>query len=276
MPLHQRIGRIFCASGDTNAYRDFSNSLKRFLVKDIGTNRDELRVILLVESPHTHEVGYRYPLAGETGRHVRDIINGCSGGPITGELPDGPIGRFVHDGHLGSPNHDSNHSILRLGVMNVSRLPLQGKAYSCVPWGDGDCRGHDRWHDYIRCMEYIKKEPQVQKYRGFGDTRQLWDEINQLQCAIAKDLRKRLDCLSVKNRTVLLVHCGPVAKEFYTKAIGGRPICAINTCDLPHPARKGWKNLDCQNKCLRNILNHICPPNLGRSTGSAAVGHSDR
>lgn len=202
MPLHQRIGSIFHANGDTNARRDFSNSLKRFLVKDIGTNRDELRVVLLVESPHTHEIGYRYPLAGETGRHIRCIIDRLTTSRV---LPYGPIGRLVHDGHLGgNPSRDGNHpGFLRLGIMNVSRLPFQGKAYDCVPWENGDCRGHDGWNNYIRCMEHIKRSPQVQKYKGFRDSRPLRDELNQLQDAIAEDLRSRLDCPNVNNPTVL-------------------------------------------------------------------------
>lgn len=271
MPLHQRIGRIFHANGDTNARRTFSDSLKRFLVDDIGTDRDELRVVLLVESPHTHEVGYCYPLAGETGRHVRDIINreeikrrGYRS--IASVLPDGPIGRFVRDGHLGRPIHDSNHpGFLRLGVMNVSRLPFQGKAYDSVPWADGDCRGHDGWNDYIKCMEYIKKYP------GDQNPRKLSYEITRLKGAIIEDLRIRLDCPSVNNPYVLLVCCGPVAKEFYTKAIGEMPVCSIrlSPCNLPHPAHNQWNTLDCQetsdcqNECLRNILNRIWPSRTG-------------
>lgn len=262
MPLHQRIGSIFHANGDTNARRDFSNSLKRFLVKDIGTNRDELRVVLLVESPHTHEIGYRYPLAGETGRHIRCIIDRLTTSRV---LPYGPIGRLVHDGHLGgNPSRDGNHpGFLRLGIMNVSRLPFQGKAYDCVPWENGDCRGHDGWNNYIRCMEHIKRSPQVQKYKGFRDSRPLRDELNQLQDAIAEDLRSRLDCPNVNNPNVLLVCCGPVAEKFYRKAIDETPICAINRpspCNLPHPAHQGWKGLDRQNECLRKILDRIWPP----------------
>ena len=256
MPLHQRIGSIFHANGDTNARRDFSNSLKRFLVKDIGTNRDELRVVLLVESPHTHEIGYRYPLAGETGRHVRCIMDRCLRGSTTRVLPYGPIGRFVRDGHIGRPIHDSSHpEFLRLGIMNVSRLPLQGKAYDCVPWVDGDCRGHDCWDNYIKCIEHIKTYPYVKEYRGFRDSRPLRYELNQLQGAIAEDLRRRLNCPSVNNPNVLLVCCGPVANAFYTKAIN-----RLSPCDLPHPARQGWKGLDRQNECLRKILDRIWPP----------------
>ena len=269
MSLHQRIGRIFHANENTNVRRNFSNSLRRFLIKDIGTDRNELKVVLLVESPHTHEVGYRYPLAGETGRHVRDIINReeikiRGDNTITRVLPDGPIGRFVRDGHLGRLVCNNNHpEFLRLGIMNVSQLPFQDKAYDSIPWENNDCRGHCGWDDYIKCMEHIKKYPDVKEYRGFEGSGQLQEEITQLRAVIAEDLRTRLDRSSVNNPNVLLVCCGPVAKEFYKKIIDRMPVCAI-TCDLPHPARNKWKRLSFRNnECLQEILNRIWPPQTG-------------
>ena len=106
MPLLQRVGEIFIEVEEREA---FTNSLERFHVDDIGTtDQQELSVVLLVESPHTHEVGYQYPLAGNTGRYVTGML---------GNAVSGPIGRFVHDGH----------HFLRLGIMNVSRLPFQSK-----------------------------------------------------------------------------------------------------------------------------------------------------
>ena len=51
--LHQRVGRIFIETEEREA---FSNGLRRFLVPDRGTDRYELRVVLLVESPHFHEI----------------------------------------------------------------------------------------------------------------------------------------------------------------------------------------------------------------------------
>ena len=92
MLLNERVGAILLANEPPQARNTFSNSLKRFLVKDAGifepgtnTVRNELRVVLLVESPHTDEVKLsedihnRYPLAGRTGRDVRG-----------GTVPPGP------------------------------------------------------------------------------------------------------------------------------------------------------------------------------------------
>ena len=249
MPLHQKVGEIFLANRSAEEREAFSNSLKRFRVKNRGINRE---VVLLDESPHTHEVGYRYPLAGNTGRHVRDVLNKEArrmrpNEPTRRILPCGPIGRFVHDGHLGG----SNPEFHRLGIMNVSQLPFQSAAYDCIPWADGDCRGHAEWRHYTDCMKTIRGGPHV-----CADNRRD-DKCGVLDRAIAEDLRVRLRRLHSGNLNVLLVCCGPVAQEFYTKA--GIPM--RNTCDLPHPSRQGWKDLNPQqDECLREILGRIWPP----------------
>ena len=265
MPLNERVGRIFIEAGARAA---FSASLARFLVEDAGifvpgTNavRNELRVVLLVESPHTHEVGYRYPLAGNTGRHVRDVLNGGEN-----RLPGGPIGRFVYDGRLGGLV--DNPEFLRLCIMNVSQLPFQEIAYDCIPWGgEDDCRNSGIWRDYLKCMEHIGDTPRVENYRGFeysdeaGRRRfgRLRDEINQLQNEIVEDLRGRLGCLHGNNLDVLLVRCGGIANKFYRRAISREPVIVMpNTCDLPHPSKNGWQTLNPQERqCLQNIVAHL-------------------
>lgn len=250
MSLLQSIGEIF----DVN----LSHSLERFLVEDAGifvpgtlAVRSELDVVLLVESPHTdevapHDASDRYPLKGSAGRHVRDKLSEWA--PLTLGDPERSIGQLVHQGC---------DAVLKLGIMNVSQLPLQDGAY--INQG-GECQGdevrrNERWPDYIRCMEHIKCEPYVRHYDGFRDrngngTGLLQREINDLQDAISKDLKERLDYLTGCNKNVTLVPCGDVASAFYLKA------CV--TC-LPHPARSGWRNLDGQNACLRDVLERLWP-----------------
>ena len=279
MPLHERVGEIFLANETDEVQAAFSASLARFRVEDAGifapdgvTVRNELRAVLLVESPHTHEVGYHYPLAGDTGRYVRKVLDGEGN-----RLPDGPIGRFVYDGCLGGLHHD-NHlpDFHLLGIMNVSRLPFQSEAYDCVSWereGD-DCRNHRRWRDYLECMEHIKDAPGVGNYEGLKypdkDKRskngrgigRLKDELNDLRDAIANDLIGRLEHLHGNYPDVLLVCCGGVAQKFYGRAANREPvITTLNTCDLPHPSMNGWQTLNCEERqCLRNIRDLLWPP----------------
>ena len=157
--------------------------------------------------------------------------------------------------------------------MNVSRLPFQRKAYDCIPLEDADCRKHRRWRDCLECMEHIKGTPQVENYEGLKypdeDERskigrgigRLKDEMNQLQDAIAEDLRGRLECFH-NNPDVLLVCCGGIAQKFYRKIFNSEPFLT-----MPHPARhprgeikRGWLTLNSQERqCLQNIVDRLWP-----------------
>ena len=250
MPLHERVGEIFLANETDEVQADFSNSLARFLVPDIGIDQAGLRVVLLVESPHTHEVCHHYPLAGprgtNAGRIVRDKLVQCRPEP---QLPRQPIGKLVHQGHS---------AVQALGIMNVSQLPFQDTAYDCTPWVENDCRCRPEWPNYIRRMKTIKKDPDV-----CADDRRTAECI-RLDEEIAGDLGRRLRYLYEDNPDVLLVRCGEVAQEFYKKI----DITMLHTCNLPHPNNLGsegerWQDLNCQNECLQNIIGRVGPPPAG-------------
>lgn len=223
--LLEGICRIFGGS--------LSNKLARFRVPDGGVDRGALEVVLLLESPHTHEVCYRYPLAGSAGVHVRDVL-----GKSVGRLfPNEPIGRSVHDGY---------HDFLRLGIMNVSQLPFQSDAYDCTIPQENDCRRETEWNDYIGHMNTIQDNPNACD-RRIQKCKDLEDEL-------VKDLRARLDCLRAASPNVLLVCCGGLAQTFYKKATDRLP----DVCDLPHPSRDGWRKLnDCEQKCLKDIVDRL-------------------
>ena len=256
MRLHERIGEIFLANETDEVQAAFSASLARFRVEDAGifapdgvTVRNELRVVLLVESPHTDEVGLsdeihnRHPLEGSAGRHVRDILEQ---GQL--DLPDEPIGRLVHR---------VDDTVRGLGIMNVSQLPFQETPYIQY---NNDVRQNQCWNSYIRCMKHIKKSPGTIGYRGFNPNRCLRTEINRLQCAIVDDLRRRLRVLHGRRHNVLLARCGEVAQAFHEKT----GIVMPHTCDLPHPTNHGsggelWRNLNCEDHPLQEIINRLGP-----------------
>ena len=229
--LLQEIEYIFNGSQNASRQEEFVDSLRRFHVGDIGVDGDRSSVVLLVESPHTHEVGYGFPLAGNTGVHVRNVIDKCAidlagQNAASVELPRGPMGRLVHDRR---PEVDG------LGIMNVSRLPFQDDAYNCLPWSKHsyDCRNHGNWRKYIEHMSKIKNHPCRRRRRNV--------ERRKLDEAIAKDLRERLILL---NRNVLLVRCGKVSIGFYKKAerLGNIGIREENIINMPHPSRERWRH----------------------------------
>lgn len=152
MPLHQKVGEIFLE--DEGERAAFSNSLRRhFLVKDAGifapgtnTVRNELRVVLLLESPHTDEVEpsgihNRHPLAGRSGKDVTKVLMEWLPGS---NLQDNEsIGNLVNREHC---------DVRWLGIMNVSQLPFQNPAYNI----NGDARQNNPpWKEYKDSMEYI-------------------------------------------------------------------------------------------------------------------------
>ena len=254
--LLDSIGAIF----DQN----FSTYLARFRVDDAGiiepgtvTVRNELRVVLLVESPHTDEVHPpgivdRYPLAGSVGRFVRNKLMRWG---LT--LPEQPtsIGQLVHQGC---------DTVQRLGIMNVSQLPFKERPYELY---DNDVRQLQCWDDYITCMEYIRKHPGVKTYMSSNDngrTRR-WQvlrcKIDRLEHAIIEDLAVRLGALGENVRVMCL---GAVAQIFYLKS---RYYLETNgyILDFPYPShslpRRYWKELTPQNDPrLQGILGHIMPP----------------
>ena len=256
--LHQRVGEIFLENESASARAAFSTSLERFLVPDRGTEREELEVVLLVESPHTTEISPpeindRYPLAGDTenfaGRRVTDKFVECARELDLPQLalPPQSIGSIVHQGR-GTAQH--------LGIMNVSQLPFQCKAYRrrIVSQRKNDCRNHERWDNYIDHMRIIRTS------RCEGNRRDA--NCRRLDDAIAIDLRLRLDCLHIRKPNVQLVCCGGVAREFYWKAINRPPVCSIHRpppCNLPHPSHSSWQTRNCQDACLRNILGRLRP-----------------
>ena len=269
MPLHQRVGEIFLANESDEERAAFSISLKRFLVPDRGTDREGLEVVLLVESPHTNEVRpreicNRYPLAGSTGKYILQKFVEWEL-----ELPDGPehpdsIGELVHQGH---------ETVQKLGIMNVSQLPFQRKAYACncnhyIPQRENDCRDNANWNDYTYCMEYIKKCPGVKSYMRTDDeqTQRLQElrcKIDQLEYAIIEDLAGRLEPIGENVQVMCL---GEVAQTFYLKSFYYRNtnrhiLGFLHSSRQWDINRRYWDNLHPRNdQRLQGILDRLRPP----------------
>ena len=225
MPLHESVGEIFL---EAEACAAFSNSLERFLVpdrgtvQDDGTVRDELRVVLLLESPHTDEVELpeihnRHPLAGRSGQDVTKVLMEWLPGL---NLQDNEsIGNLVNQEHC---------DIRWLGIMNVSWLPFQSSAYNI---SDDASRDRPPWKEYKDSMEHIRKK----RRRCEDQDNPLRCKINQLYCMIIEDLRGRLESIKSARPDVLLVCCGKVAQKLYEET-------GVRMCDTeaPHPARSQW------------------------------------
>ena len=87
-------------------------SLKDYFVNDLVY--DEVRVVFVLESPHTQEVKNGYPVAGKSGNDMSKVLFGL----------DEAFGKLIYE-----------QIIKNIAIVNVCNYPLQKSAYSSlVQW----------------------------------------------------------------------------------------------------------------------------------------------
>ena len=218
--------------------QDLSRRLTHFLVED-RFGSDDVKVILLCESPHTSEVCKGYPLAGDSGKDVTRVLSRW--------MPEHYGFNQESIPSIGELVAEQNPCVSWLGVMNVSELPFQDGAYCCR----ADCRSCSQWGVYISSMQYLRKKPGVKCPND--------DRRRALRCAIVKDLRTRLQALAThlgeRRSDILLVCCGDVAKQYYSQSEENGYRYPWPAFYAPHPSRHQWmhylsmENLKC---CIVN------------------------
>lgn len=203
------IERLRCVR---NLHESSCRLLEDHLVNDLtGHLQSEKRnTILLMESPHKSEVCKSYPLAGQAGAIV--------------------VGAFV--GTMGEILHceqfdDTPFKIFRqIGVMNVSRLPLQEEAYKNV---DALCKEDCNLKVLLGNFQEIKRRFEEGKQRPPAGT-------EQVVGAIEDDLKRRIKELRCTDAcaNVCYVVCGKVAEIFLKKVYPN-----IKPIYVPHPGKPG-------------------------------------
>lgn len=207
-------------------------SLADYLVNDLTDHLkpENCNTIFLTESPHESEVCKRYPLAGQAGAIVAGAFVGT-------------VGEILHCKRFDDAANPLN-IFRRMGVMNVSRLPLNRKAYKNV--GTLGKKGRNLLDDFQKIKEHFQKKDKQSPPSGTEDV------FN----AIKEDLTCRIEELKYLDADVCYVACGNVAKYFLKKACPKiQPIC------VPHPARPGeWfsgtKNVEVQ-KIVDKLLTWV-------------------
>lgn len=199
------------------ASASFIESFSDSLVDD-NTGRPALRTVLLLESPYEVELSHKHPLASDSGMAVtQKLLRNCNV----------PIGCLLYQGPQ-CPRRNIDHPLLdRLGLMNVSRLPLCGDVY--------DAGVRNRYSTFLGHLRKIRKSP-------FATPR---DNVRSKICkAIRDDLRRRLQILS---NDVVIVPCGGVARAFLSRS----------KYDVPHPSRKQWGR-DIHSEEVNRLVDGIC------------------
>ena len=199
---------------------DLLDVLRRFVVDDLTQHLrpQSGQVILLFESPHSTEVIARHPLAGKSGLIVFKAFCPC----VAGETNHHTMGEV-----LRCRLFDEFPCFRHLGVMNVSRLPLQEKPYPSsvrrkLP------------SSLLRAFGAIRSRPKVCANKRRTENRPFARLIyRDLQTRIT-EIRHRLGAANVN-----FVACGELAKA-YLRVHLRVPFCH----ELSHPVAGDWNSPD--------------------------------
>ena len=192
-------------------FRQLCNELaKAHLVPDIVP--PTATFIFLLESPHIEELKYGAPVSGASGASMSAVLFG----ERYGRTPLGVMVKRNRDDQLGRPSLD------RIGLMNVSNLPLQRAAY-----------GPQHDERYAPLFERMAALRQANDRVAFQDP-----QLNALQEILVDHLRRRLDRLSA--RQLSFVPCGRFAQKFFRLADIHSKYWTILE-NVPHPSYNNWR-----------------------------------
>lgn len=193
-------------------FRELCNELaKGYLVPDIVP--PTATFVFLLESPHIEELKHGAPVSGASGASMSAVLFG----ERYARIPLGVMVKRNRDARLDRPSLD------RVGLMNVSNLPLQRGAY-------GDHQDDGRYAPLFERMSALR---QANDRVTFQDP-----HLNVLQEILVDHLRRRLDRLSA--RPLSFAPCGRFAQKFFRLAGVHSEYWRILE-NVPHPSYNNWR-----------------------------------
>ena len=108
-------------------------SLKDYFVDDLVY--DDVRVVFVLESPHTQEIKNGYPVAGKSGNDMSKVLFGL----------DEAFGKLIFE-----------QKIKKIAIINVCNYPLQKSAYKNPDMSE------------LEQFEKIRQNPKLRKYDNNG------------------------------------------------------------------------------------------------------------
>ncbi|MDZ8202695.1 hypothetical protein RZO50_14330 [Microbacterium sp. SSW1-59] len=175
----------------------------RDLLPPTGT---AVKLLLILESPHAEELVERTPVVGGAGQSAIEYLLG---------RPGGSLGEYVDAMHAAGD--------FRVGVMNVSNVPLQRGAYD----DDAGPLTPDQW-EVIR----VVRESPSWKVDGT-----MTPEANRIGLIVQAGLQSRISRLAFEPGARVAL-CGDVVQRFARGLTGlpGKPL------KVYHPSRNQWMN----------------------------------
>ena len=242
MPLYSDIAGVLEGKGSAQVEEDLGDRIVAEFIQQ-RTHNTPLKTVLLCESPHVDEICHRHVLAGATGQNVTTALRHIPNAPQNFPFIDSQdaVGCLLM--------HSTRHPVLdSLGIMNVSRLPLQKDPY---------CRRIRQDDDYGRLLcvfnkirERAQTGPHELDFRwptnADAPLRTVMEEAPEI---IVRELSRRLRELP---DNTLVIPCGHFARNFLRKAECEQrrqwsELLPRDLRSLPHPIRwprtnRQWDN----------------------------------
>lgn len=209
--------------------KDFKEYQEANIVEDIGIDRTN-KFLFILESPGRKELGMRCPVAGEDGREagnrmIKALIDKSDKKEKYNKLLGKAFGTYIKE-----------HNDLKIGIMNVCRVPLQKV-------------------DVSKKLEFVDFDV-LGKIRKCPLCKNIDDRLRiEVEEFILEDFKCRLKKFLEGNYDVQIIVCGKFAEKYIVNAINIHEIKFIEVCH-PSVRRALWKETE-ENKQEMEILKQV-------------------
>ncbi|AGB41622.1 hypothetical protein Halha_1685 [Halobacteroides halobius DSM 5150] len=210
----------------TVAVKDY---FKEYTVEDIYD--EETKLLFILESPHTQEIKYGYPVAGNSGLEMTKFIYEPK--------HQKPLGKLVANKEEYKANYNN---LEKFGLLNVSPAPMQEQALKKKDLTKSE-------FDVLEILEKLRVN-----YKAKRHQKQEWNLVKEI---VLNNFKQRLvTALKDHPQINYLVPCGRFATSYLDliddPVVDSKEVIA----DIPHPSFNQWQRYELMDK-LEHVLNKI-------------------
>ncbi|MBE0406552.1 hypothetical protein ACT3TI_02615 [Psychrobacter sp. AOP22-C1-22] len=188
--------------------------LSKYNVGDLMVEPSNLKVLMVLESPHINEYIHGHPAAGESALELTQLLKSQG---------------YVHDFDTQLPvgcNIKALH-YQPLGILNCSHLPMNPAFYPC----DLDDEAQAQVNNIVGIKQHLAQD--IKNAEQYAPTL-------LAQTDIFKDFARRLTLVLKKSPDIIIVPCGYTAKGFVDTFTTTYPKPLNILYGLPHPTEPEW------------------------------------
>lgn len=208
-------------------------SLEQYKVFNLLEDVTELKILLILESPHINEYIHQHPAAGESALELTQVL-----------MSQGYLRSFDAQLAIGCNIKALNYK--PLGILNCSTLPLNKAFYPCALNNE----------DLLQ----VNQLAAIKQSLNQSNLKKL--PVDLKETGIFKDFVSRLtQVLEQAASDIIVVPCGDTAIGFMEsfKAVYQKPLMVLD--GLPHPTEPDWAE-KINTITLSNTLNQAIPKQM--------------